>query len=69
MFAEVLGLTQTQVSRRQSGAASWQLDDVDALAAHYGVHPLGLLDGPTKACEALPADRLRAIKEKKGAGQ
>ncbi|MFI5808350.1 helix-turn-helix domain-containing protein [Streptomyces sp. NPDC051561] len=69
MVAEVLGLTQTQISRRQSGAASWQLDDVDALATHYGVQPLELLDGPTKACEALPADRLRSAKEKKGAGR
>ncbi|MEU8890031.1 helix-turn-helix transcriptional regulator [Streptomyces sp. NPDC048442] len=63
-IAEALGLTQTQVSRRQSGAASWQLDDVDALAAHYDVHPLDLLDGPTRACDALPAARLRTAKEK-----
>ncbi|MFJ4879855.1 helix-turn-helix domain-containing protein [Streptomyces sp. NPDC088745] len=69
MVAEALGLTQTQVSRRQSGAAAWQLDDVDALAAHYGVRPLDLLDGPTKACEALPADRLRATVQRKGAGR
>ncbi|MGW7412766.1 helix-turn-helix domain-containing protein [Streptomyces sp. NPDC054863] len=67
VVAEVLGLTQTQVSRRQSGAASWQLDDVDALADHYGVHPLDLLKGPTSACEALPAGRLRTLKDKKGA--
>jgi transcriptional regulator with XRE-family HTH domain len=66
--AEVLGLTQTQISRRQSGAASWQLADVDTLAVHYGVRPLDLLDGPTKACEALPADRLRTAKVK-GAGR
>lgn len=64
VVAEVLGLTQTQVSRRQSGAASWQLDDVDALAAHYGVHPLDLLDGPMKACATLPADRLRTVRTK-----
>ncbi len=54
MVADILGLTQTQVSRRQSGTAAWQFDDVDALAAHYGVRPLDLLDGPTRACEALP---------------
>ncbi|MEU2516072.1 helix-turn-helix domain-containing protein [Streptomyces syringium] len=57
--ASVLGLTQTQVSRRQSGAASWTLDDVDALAVHYGIGPLDLLAGPTRACEALPASRHR----------
>ncbi|MFD0381554.1 helix-turn-helix domain-containing protein [Streptomyces stramineus] len=53
--ASVLGLTQTQVSRRQSGAASWTLDDVDALAVHYEIGALDLLAGPTRACEALPA--------------
>lgn len=59
--AEALGLTQTQVSRRQSGAASWQLDDVDALAEHYGVGALELLAGPTRACEALPETRRRTV--------
>ncbi|MGX8903722.1 helix-turn-helix domain-containing protein [Streptomyces netropsis] len=58
--AAVLGLTQTQVSRRQSGAASWTLDDVDALAGHYGIAALDLLAGPTRACEVLPASRRRA---------
>ncbi|MET8248685.1 helix-turn-helix transcriptional regulator [Streptomyces sp. NPDC005202] len=55
--ASALGLTQTQVSRRQSGATSWTLRDVDTLAGHYGVTALDLLSGPTRACEALPADR------------
>ncbi|MGK5729493.1 helix-turn-helix domain-containing protein [Streptomyces sp. URMC 124] len=63
--AEVLGLTQTQVSRRQSGAASWTLDDVDALAVHYGIGALDLLAGPTRACEVLPADRRRTAVVKK----
>ncbi|MFF5126680.1 helix-turn-helix domain-containing protein [Streptomyces syringium] len=58
-IASVLGLTQTQISRRQSGTASWTLDDVDTLAAHYGIGPLDLLAGPTRACEALPAARHR----------
>jgi transcriptional regulator with XRE-family HTH domain len=57
--AEVLGLTQTQVSRRQSGTSAWQLDDVDALAAHYGIGALDLLAGPARACEALPDARRR----------
>ncbi|GAA0616931.1 helix-turn-helix transcriptional regulator [Streptomyces crystallinus] len=54
-LAEVLGLTQTQVSRRQAGTTAWSLRDCDVLAAHYGIGPLDLLAGPTRACEALPA--------------
>ncbi|WSM81151.1 helix-turn-helix domain-containing protein [Actinacidiphila glaucinigra] len=55
--AEALGVTQGQVSRRQSGTAAWSLDDCDALAAHYGIDVLDLLAGPTRACDALPDDR------------
>ncbi|MFH9611383.1 helix-turn-helix domain-containing protein [Streptomyces sp. NPDC017448] len=57
--ATVLGLTQTQVSRRQTGTASWSLHDVDLLAEHYGIGALDLLAGPTRACEALPTARRR----------
>lgn len=57
--ATVLGLTQTQVSRRQTGTASWSLHDVDLLADHYGIGALDLLAGPTRACEALPTTRRR----------
>ncbi|MCX5202687.1 hypothetical protein OG897_14670 [Streptomyces sp. NBC_00237] len=44
------------------------MDDIDALAAHYGVHPLALLDGPTKAREALSVDGgvRPGAREKKG---
>ncbi|MFD9565351.1 XRE family transcriptional regulator [Streptomyces sp. NPDC059994] len=52
-LAVVLGLTQTQVSRRQAGTTAWSLRDCDVLAAHYGIGPLDLLAGPTRACEAL----------------
>ncbi|MFG2503232.1 helix-turn-helix domain-containing protein [Streptomyces sp. NPDC048441] len=55
--AGALGLTQTQVSRRQSGASAWTLRDVDVLAEHYGIDVLDLLGGPTRACEALIAHR------------
>ncbi|MEV6552127.1 helix-turn-helix transcriptional regulator [Streptomyces sp. NPDC051597] len=58
-LAEVLGLTQTQVSRRQAGTTAWSLRDCDVLAAHYGIGPLDLLAGPTRACEALPAGTRR----------
>ncbi|MFI1183723.1 helix-turn-helix domain-containing protein [Streptomyces sp. NPDC020799] len=68
--AEVLGLTQTQVSRRQSGAISWSLRDVDVLAGHYGMGALELLSGPTRACEALPEDCRRSARTvAKGAGR
>ncbi|MFH9090081.1 helix-turn-helix domain-containing protein [Streptomyces sp. NPDC017673] len=54
-----LGVSQAQVSRRQSGNAAWSLADCDAVAAHYGVDVLDLLAGPTRAVEALPAARRR----------
>lgn len=52
-LAAVLGVSQGQVSRRQSGAAAWSLDDCEALAMHYGIDVLDLFAGPTRACEAL----------------
>ncbi|MFC8510407.1 acyltransferase [Streptomyces sp. NPDC057411] len=48
-LAAGLGQSQAQVSRKQSGRAHWSLEDVDALAAHYRVHVLDLLAGPTHA--------------------
>ncbi|MFJ6567972.1 helix-turn-helix domain-containing protein [Streptomyces sp. NPDC091292] len=56
-LAEALGVTQAQVSRRQSGSAAWSLADCEALAVHYGMDVLDLLAGPTRACEALPDAR------------
>ncbi|MEV6671375.1 helix-turn-helix domain-containing protein [Streptomyces sp. NPDC051162] len=67
--AAVLGLTQTQVSRRQSGAISWSLRDVDALAEHYDVAALDLLAGPTRACEVLPARRRTATAKRGRSGE
>jgi transcriptional regulator with XRE-family HTH domain len=55
--AQALGLTQTQVSRRQAGRTAWTLDDCDALALHFGLPVLDLLGGPTRACEALSTER------------
>ncbi|WP_406349660.1 helix-turn-helix domain-containing protein [Streptomyces sp. NBC_00144] len=57
-LAAALGLTQSQVSRRQSGKAAWTLTDVDRLAAHWGMPVLDLLAGPTHAMTKLPADRI-----------
>lgn len=56
-LAGVLGVTQAQVSRRQSGTAAWSLEDCDRLAAHYGIDVLDLLAGPSQACDALPDAR------------
>jgi transcriptional regulator with XRE-family HTH domain len=58
--ADALGVSQAQVSRRQSGSAAWSLADCDALAAHFGIDVLDLLAGPTRACETLPARRRRS---------
>ncbi|MET7358951.1 helix-turn-helix transcriptional regulator [Streptomyces sp. NPDC005562] len=66
-LAAVLGVDQTQVSRRQSGTAAWGLDDCDAIAAHYGIDVLDLLAGPTRACEALAADRRRTVPRRRTA--
>ena len=58
-LAAALGVSQAQVSRRQSGAAAWSLADCEAVAAHYGITAHDLLAGPTRAAEALPAARRR----------
>jgi hypothetical protein len=55
--AAALGVSQAQVSRRRSGTAAWSLADCDAVATHYGIDPLDLLAGPTRATETLPAQR------------
>ncbi|MFI1655170.1 acyltransferase [Streptomyces sp. NPDC020472] len=52
-LAAGLGLSQAQVSRKQSGGAHWSLEDVDLLAAHYGLAVLDLLAGPTHAVDVL----------------
>ncbi|MET8558351.1 helix-turn-helix domain-containing protein [Streptomyces sp. NPDC004959] len=59
-LAAVLGLSQGQVSRRQSGAAAWSLEQCEALAAHWGIDALDLLAGPTRASEALPEPDARS---------
>ncbi|NDZ80098.1 acyltransferase, partial [Streptomyces sp. SID10853] len=59
-LAAALGLTQSQISRRQRGKAAWTLTDVDRLAAHWGMPVLDLLAGPTHALAKLPADRVAA---------
>ncbi|GGN44962.1 helix-turn-helix transcriptional regulator [Streptomyces fuscichromogenes] len=58
-LAAALGVSQTQISRRQSGSAAWSLSDCEALAAHYGIDALDLFAGPTRACDTLPPHRRR----------
>ncbi|MET9603130.1 helix-turn-helix transcriptional regulator, partial [Streptomyces sp. NPDC006459] len=53
VVADALGLSQAQVSRKQAGRQHWSLEDVDGLAAHYGLHVLDLLAGPTHAVGVL----------------
>ncbi|MFI1440361.1 helix-turn-helix domain-containing protein [Streptomyces fructofermentans] len=59
-LAAALGVSQAQVSRRQSGTAAWSLADCDAVAAHYGIDALDLLEGPTRATESLSPGRRRS---------
>lgn len=68
-LAACLGLTQTQVSRRQAGYTAWTLDDCDKLAAHFRLPVLDLLAGPTRACELLPAERRRTARTARTARQ
>lgn len=44
-LAEVLGTTQSQVSKRLRGEIPFTLDDLDRLAVFFNVKPTQLLDG------------------------
>ncbi|WP_326806457.1 acyltransferase [Streptomyces sp. NBC_01775] len=57
-LAAGIGLSPTGLSRRQSGRATWSLEDVDRLSAHWGIAVPDLLGGISHAVECLPADRL-----------
>ncbi|MDI5969427.1 helix-turn-helix transcriptional regulator [Streptomyces sp. SL13] len=57
-LATAIGLTQTQISRKQSGQVSWSLADCDRLAAHWAISVPDLLSGPTHAAALLPDNRL-----------
>ncbi|MFF0477629.1 acyltransferase [Streptomyces sp. NPDC004284] len=52
-LAAGIGQSQAQVSRKQRGQQHWSLEDVDLLAAHYRLHVLDLLAGPTHAVGVL----------------
>ncbi|MEW1583730.1 helix-turn-helix domain-containing protein [Streptomyces microflavus] len=52
-LAAGLGLSQTQISRKQAGTATWTLADVDNLSAHYGIPVGDLLVGVDRAIHCL----------------
>ncbi|WP_331720731.1 helix-turn-helix domain-containing protein [Streptomyces sp. NBC_01174] len=52
-----LGLSQAQISRKQSGHASWSLANLDRLATHYELSVIDLLAGADHAVSRLPAHR------------
>lgn len=54
-LAPALGVTKQQVGRRLAGTAPWRLHDVDAVATHFGIDPLAILQGPHAALTALTA--------------
>ncbi|MFJ2574999.1 helix-turn-helix domain-containing protein [Streptomyces halstedii] len=56
-LATGLGISQAQVSRKQSGTAGWSLPDVDRLSAHYGIPVPDLLAGVDRAAHCLPTRR------------
>lgn len=62
-LAEAIGQAQAQISRKQTGRQHWSLEDVDLLAAHYRIHVLDLLAGPTRAAQALPGGRLSVAQQ------
>ncbi|MEF9915689.1 MULTISPECIES: helix-turn-helix domain-containing protein [Streptomyces] len=60
-LGEGLRLSQAQVSRKQSGQASWSLTDVDRLAEHYGISVIDLFTGADHAVSRLPMHRRASV--------
>ncbi|MFE0654224.1 helix-turn-helix domain-containing protein [Streptomyces sp. NPDC059534] len=60
-LAERIGITQGQLSRKQSGLAAWSLTDIDNLSTHYGVPVPDLVAGPTHAVSKLDRRRLATV--------
>lgn len=48
-LALALGVTPGAISHRLSGLTRWSLDDLEKLAAHFGVSPADLLNPPLAA--------------------
>ncbi|MFI5726799.1 XRE family transcriptional regulator [Streptomyces cyaneofuscatus] len=56
-LAAGIRISQTRISRKQSGAATWTLDDLDWLSAHYGIPVPDLVAGVDRAIHARPPPR------------
>ncbi|MFG3370352.1 hypothetical protein ACGF0K_36050 [Streptomyces sp. NPDC048156] len=52
-------MSPAQVSRGQSGTATWSLDDCDALAAYFDINVLELLARPSPAFLAVQRTQAR----------
>lgn len=57
-LAAVLGISQPAVSNKLAGRSRWTLDDLEALADHYGIRSSDLLRMGTK--EVKPARETRS---------
>lgn len=51
--AAVLGFTRPALSARLNGRTAWSLNDIDRLAAHYGIPPGQLLAPPPNVLDKL----------------
>jgi hypothetical protein len=49
------GLSPTQVTRKQNAKSKWDLDELDLVAAFFGVATVDLVAGPEAAAAAMPA--------------
>lgn len=56
--ATALGLAQSGLSNRFHGRTRWTLDEVDLLAAHFGVAPHQLVEGTWNVRDTMPPQRL-----------
>ncbi|MFD3976536.1 hypothetical protein [Streptomyces cyaneofuscatus] len=52
-----VGPCQTRISRKQSGAATWTLDYLNRLSAHYGIPVPDLVAGVDRSIQCLPTRR------------
>ncbi|MFD4020615.1 MULTISPECIES: helix-turn-helix domain-containing protein [Bacteria] len=57
-LAKSIGITQGQLSRKQTGGAAYSFGDLDKLSAHYGIPVPDLVAGPSHALSKLSPVRL-----------
>lgn len=56
-LAASLGQDRTNISAKVHGSRLWTVDDLDRIAAHFGISLLELLAGTQVALDALPHQR------------